>query len=132
MKLLRTNLKPINRLGWVPKESIGSQHFINGRCRARKEIKTNLMHKYNTGGKRGILGFLMYVQDDDLAGSDNINISAYKHTRRERERERETVMSEVHKVRLSRRSCMIKVLSLYDSSPNVSNSDIASSKACQI
>ena len=82
-------MKPINRLGWVPKESIGSQHFINGRCRARKEIKTNLMHKYNTGGKRGILGFLMYVQDDDLAGSDNINISAYKHTRRERERERD-------------------------------------------
>jgi hypothetical protein len=56
------------------------------------------------------------------------------HRKREREREREggTVMSEVHKVRLSRRSCMINVLSLYDSSPNVSSSDIASSKACQI
>ncbi len=79
-------MKPINSLGWVPKESISSQHFINGRYRAHKEIKTNLMH---TGGKRGILGFLIYVQDDDLAGSDNINISAYKHTRTERERERE-------------------------------------------
>lgn len=40
-----------------------------------------------------------------------------------------TCMSEVHRVRLSRRSCMIKVLSLYDSSPRVSNSAIASSKA---
>ena len=48
------------------------------------------------------------------------------------ERERETVISEVHRVKLSRRSCMINVLSLYDSSPNVSSSEIASSKACQI
>nr|GMC48269.1 Protein kinase, ATP binding site-containing protein [Ipomoea batatas]GME01014.1 Protein kinase, ATP binding site-containing protein [Ipomoea batatas] len=38
--------------------------------------------------------------------------------------------SDVQRVRLSRRSCMIKVLSLYDSSPRVSNSAIASSKAC--
>lgn len=41
-----------------------------------------------------------------------------------------TAISDVHKVRLSRRSCMIRVLSLYESSPNVSNSAIASSKAC--
>lgn len=40
-----------------------------------------------------------------------------------------TCMSEVHNVRLSLRSCMIKVLSLYDSSPRVSNSAMASSKA---
>lgn len=40
-----------------------------------------------------------------------------------------TCMSEVQRVRLSRRSCMIKVLSLYDSSPRVSNSAIASSNA---
>lgn len=39
-------------------------------------------------------------------------------------------MSEVHRVRLSLRSCIINVLSLYDSSFKVSNSDIASSKAC--
>ena len=38
--------------------------------------------------------------------------------------------SEVQRVRLSLRSCMIKVLSLYDSSLRVSNSAIASSKAC--
>lgn len=38
--------------------------------------------------------------------------------------------SDVHKVRLSLKSCMIKVLSLYDSSLNESNSAIASSKAC--
>lgn len=41
-------------------------------------------------------------------------------------------MSDVHKVKLSRRSCIINVLSLYDSSPNVSSSEIASSKACHI
>ena len=40
-----------------------------------------------------------------------------------------TCMSEVHKVRLSRSSCMIKVLSLYESSPSVSSSEMASSKA---
>lgn len=40
-----------------------------------------------------------------------------------------TAMSEVQRVKLSRRSCMINVLSLYDSSPNVSSSEIASSKA---
>jgi hypothetical protein len=40
-----------------------------------------------------------------------------------------TCMSEVHKVRLSRRSCMMRVLSLYDSSPRLSSSEIASSKA---
>lgn len=40
-----------------------------------------------------------------------------------------TCISEVHRVRLSRRSCIIKVLSLYDSSPKVSNSAMASSKA---
>ncbi|MFS7946863.1 hypothetical protein Hanom_Chr06g00541381 [Helianthus anomalus] len=39
-------------------------------------------------------------------------------------------ISEVHKVRLSLRSCIIKVLSLYDSSLNESSSEIASSKAC--
>lgn len=39
-------------------------------------------------------------------------------------------MSEVHKVKLSLSSCMISVLSLYDSSDRVSNSAIASSKAC--
>lgn len=38
-------------------------------------------------------------------------------------------MSEVHKVRLSLRSCIINVLSLYDSSLRVSSSEIASSKA---
>uniref|UniRef100_A0A2P2QWH6 14-3-3 protein n=1 Tax=Rhizophora mucronata TaxID=61149 RepID=A0A2P2QWH6_RHIMU len=43
---------------------------------------------------------------------------------------RETGLSEVQSVRLSRRSCMINVLSLYDSSPNVSSSEMASSKAC--
>jgi hypothetical protein len=40
-----------------------------------------------------------------------------------------TCMSEVHKVRLSRRSCMMTVLSLYDSSLRLSSSEIASSKA---
>lgn len=39
-------------------------------------------------------------------------------------------MSDVHSVRLSLSSCMIKVLSLYDSSFKVSSSEIASSKAC--
>ena len=39
-------------------------------------------------------------------------------------------MSEVQRVRLSLRSCMIKVLSLYDSSFRESSSEIASSKAC--
>lgn len=39
-------------------------------------------------------------------------------------------MSDVHSVRLSRRSCMMRVLSLYDSSPSVSSSAIASSNAC--
>jgi len=39
-------------------------------------------------------------------------------------------MSEVHNVRLSLRSCIINVLSLYDSSLRVSNSEIASSNAC--
>ena len=43
---------------------------------------------------------------------------------------RRACMSEVHSVRLSRRSCMMRVLSLYDSSPSVSSSAIASSKAC--
>lgn len=43
-----------------------------------------------------------------------------------------TCMSDVHKVRLSRSSCMMRVLSLYDSSPRVSNSAIASSKACSV
>lgn len=42
------------------------------------------------------------------------------------------MISEVHRVKLSRSSCIIKVLSLYDSSPNVSSSEIASSKACQM
>merc|ERR1712050_686065 len=37
--------------------------------------------------------------------------------------------SEVHKVRLSRKSCMIKVESLYESSATLSNSAMASSKA---
>jgi hypothetical protein len=32
-------------------------------------------------------------------------------------------------VRLSRRSCMMRVLSLYDSSPRLSSSEITSSKA---
>lgn len=41
-----------------------------------------------------------------------------------------TCISEVQRVRLSLRSCIIRVLSLYDSSPKVSNSAIASSKAC--
>jgi hypothetical protein len=40
-----------------------------------------------------------------------------------------TCMSEVQSVRLSRSSCMIRVLSLYDSSPRVSSSAMASSKA---
>ena len=39
-------------------------------------------------------------------------------------------MSEVQRVRLSRSSCMMSVLSLYDSSPSVSSSAMASSKAC--
>lgn len=39
-------------------------------------------------------------------------------------------MSEVQRVRLSRKSCIMSVLSLYDSSPRVSSSAIASSKAC--
>ena len=39
-------------------------------------------------------------------------------------------MSEVQSVRLSRSSCMISVLSLYDSSPKVSSSAMASSNAC--
>lgn len=37
---------------------------------------------------------------------------------------------EVQRVRLSRRSCMIRVLSRYDSSDRESSSAIASSKAC--
>ena len=37
---------------------------------------------------------------------------------------------EVHSVRLSRRSCMMSVLSRYDSSDNESSSAMASSKAC--
>jgi hypothetical protein len=41
-----------------------------------------------------------------------------------------TCMSEVQSVRLSLSSCMISVLSLYDSSPRVSSSAIASSNAC--
>jgi hypothetical protein len=40
-----------------------------------------------------------------------------------------TALSEVQRVKLSRRSCMIKVLSLYDSSPRESSSAIASSNA---
>jgi hypothetical protein len=40
-----------------------------------------------------------------------------------------TCMSEVQRVRLSRKSCMMSVLSLYDSSPRVSSSAMASSKA---
>jgi hypothetical protein len=40
-----------------------------------------------------------------------------------------TCMSEVQRVKLSLNSCMIRVLSLYDSSPRVSSSAIASSKA---
>merc|ERR1739848_836604 len=36
----------------------------------------------------------------------------------------------VHRVKLSRSSCMIRVESLYDSSLRVSSSAIASSKAC--
>lgn len=39
-------------------------------------------------------------------------------------------MSEVQSVKLSRSSCMMRVLSLYDSSPSVSSSAIASSNAC--
>ena len=39
-------------------------------------------------------------------------------------------MSDVQSVRLSRSSCMMSVLSLYDSSPSVSSSAIASSNAC--
>merc|ERR1719321_1694425 len=39
-------------------------------------------------------------------------------------------MSEVQSVRLSRSSCMINVLSLYESSPRVSSSAMESSKAC--
>jgi len=38
--------------------------------------------------------------------------------------------SDVHSVRLSRRSCMMSVESLYDSSSSVSSSAMASSKAC--
>ena len=38
--------------------------------------------------------------------------------------------SDVQSVRLSRRSCMMSVESLYDSSESVSSSAIASSKAC--
>ena len=38
--------------------------------------------------------------------------------------------SEVHKVKLSLNSCIIRVESLYDSSFNVSSSAMASSKAC--
>ena len=38
--------------------------------------------------------------------------------------------SEVQRVKLSLSNCMIKVLSLYDSSFKVSNSAMASSKAC--
>lgn len=41
-----------------------------------------------------------------------------------------TCMSEVQRVKLSRRSCMMSVESLYDSSPSVSSSAMASSKAC--
>ena len=71
-----------------------------------------------------------------MIGKNNIHFSFYgiysDQLALERERERETVISEVHRVKLSRRSCMINVLSLYDSSPNVSSSEIASSKACQI
>ena len=43
----------------------------------------------------------------------------------------QTCMSDVHSVRLSRKSCMMSVLSLYDSSPSVSSSAMASSKACK-
>lgn len=46
-----------------------------------------------------------------------------------RERESKTCISEVQRVRLSRRSCIIRVLSLYESSPSVSSSAMASSKA---
>merc|ERR1712091_776611 len=42
----------------------------------------------------------------------------------------ETAASDVQSVRLSRRSCMMSVESLYDSSESVSSSAIASSKAC--
>lgn len=69
-----------------------------------------------------------------MIGKNNIHFSFYGiySDQLALERERETVISEVHRVKLSRRSCMINVLSLYDSSPNVSSSEIASSKACQI
>lgn len=42
----------------------------------------------------------------------------------------ESCISEVQRVRLSRRSCMMRVESLYDSSERVSSSAMASSKAC--
>lgn len=45
--------------------------------------------------------------------------------------EENTVRSDVQRVKLSLRSCMIRVLSLYDSSPRLSNSEIASSNACK-
>lgn len=41
----------------------------------------------------------------------------------------QTCISEVQRVRLSLSNCMMRVLSLYDSSPNVSSSAMASSKA---
>ena len=41
-----------------------------------------------------------------------------------------TSISEVQRVKLSRSNCMMSVESLYDSSDKVSNSAIASSKAC--
>lgn len=43
-----------------------------------------------------------------------------------------TCISDVHNVKLSLNNCMIRVLSLYDSSPRVSSSAIASSNACSI
>jgi len=40
-------------------------------------------------------------------------------------------ISDVHSVRLSRSSCMMSALSLYESSPSESRSEIASSNACR-
>ena len=41
-------------------------------------------------------------------------------------------ISDAHNVRLSLSSCMIRVLSLYDSSLKVSSSEMASSKAISV
>ncbi len=41
-------------------------------------------------------------------------------------------ISDVQRVRLSLNSCMMRALSLYESSPKVSRSEMASSNACGV